>query len=569
MDEGLSLEREIFISYAWGGESESFVDRLDQTFQAQGIRIIRDKRDLGYKGRIKAFMERIGRGKYVIAVIGDKYLKSPNCMFELVQISKNGDFYDRIFPVVLADADIYRPVQRLQYVKHWEQEIKALDEAMKEVSGANLQGFREEIDEYTEIRNTIAEIVSTLKDMNTLTADLHSDADFEALRNAINERMQRDGGFISPQPKPPVIPEKPLVIPTNSHNLAQDQYRQKVRELMNDGEISLRGRKILDHLRGVKNLTPWQAKQLEDLELEPIRTKKRHLESFRQFLIEIIADEYPLGDTANLELTSYQEVLEIDPLDADRIIKTLFTQKEAQIQKQRELEAEQRRQETLKQQEQTRENLWQQVKQQMQGIYQDSAQKYRIDYNSPLWEQLNALPDDLRSERNIDYKPLRDLLKAKKWQEADQETYRIMLRTANQESEEDWLNRESIYNFPCADLRTIDQLWVKYSQGHFGFSVQKQIWLKCGGTLDGEAERKLGDALAWREKGEWKFNMVYNLSTSVLAHLPSGTWMEWVKDPNTSPEVHLPVNHLWGQDMRSKVWVYCAIFFSCAENCNL
>ena len=76
------FEKEIFISYAWGGESEEFVNNLDQILLSKGIKIIRDKRELGYKGLIKAFMERIGRGKCVIAVISEKYLKSPNCMFE-------------------------------------------------------------------------------------------------------------------------------------------------------------------------------------------------------------------------------------------------------------------------------------------------------------------------------------------------------------------------------------------------------------------------------------------------------------------------------------------------------
>ncbi|MBD2510555.1 leucine-rich repeat domain-containing protein [Nostoc muscorum FACHB-395] len=183
------FEKEIFLSYAWGGESEQFVNQLDETLQAKGIKIIRDKRDLGYKGLIKAFMERIGRGKCAIAVISDKYLKSPNCMFELVQIAKNGEFYNRIFPIVLADAQIYKPVARLKYIKHWEDQIKELDEAMKGVSAANLQGFREEIDQYTEIRNTIAELTNLLKDMNTLTPDIHSKSDFEELLNAIAQRL--------------------------------------------------------------------------------------------------------------------------------------------------------------------------------------------------------------------------------------------------------------------------------------------------------------------------------------------------------------------------------------------
>jgi hypothetical protein len=183
------FEKEIFISYAWGGESEKFVDHLDRTMQTKGVKIVRDKRDLGYKGQIKAFMERIGRGKCVIAVISEKYLKSPNCMFELVQIAKNGEFHDRIFPIVLVDAQIYDPLSRLKYIKLWEDKKKELNEAIKEVGAEFLQGIREEIDQYTDIRNTIAELTNLLKDMNTLTPDIHSQSEFEALLKAIENRL--------------------------------------------------------------------------------------------------------------------------------------------------------------------------------------------------------------------------------------------------------------------------------------------------------------------------------------------------------------------------------------------
>ncbi|MFM6508212.1 MAG: GUN4 domain-containing protein, partial [Dolichospermum sp.] len=81
----------------------------------------------------------------------------------------------------------------------------------------------------------------------------------------------------------------------------------------------------------------------------------------------------------------------------------------------------------------------------------------------------------LKSDVGMDYNKLRDLLKAEKWQEADKETRRVMLAVAKRE-EKGWFNVESIDNFPCADLRTIDQLWVKYSDGKFGFSVQKRIY---------------------------------------------------------------------------------------------
>ena len=167
------LEQAVFVSYGWGGESEEIVNQVDQALQARGIKIVRDKRDLGYKGSISEFMERIGRGMCVIVVLSDKYLRSPNCMFELVEIAKHKDFYDRVFPIVLGDADIYNPVNRLKYIKYWEDKLSELDQAMKSVGSANLQGIREEIDSYDEIRDRISGLTSTLKDMNTLTPDMH------------------------------------------------------------------------------------------------------------------------------------------------------------------------------------------------------------------------------------------------------------------------------------------------------------------------------------------------------------------------------------------------------------
>ncbi|HIK04987.1 MAG TPA: toll/interleukin-1 receptor domain-containing protein [Trichormus sp. M33_DOE_039] len=182
----LAYETEIFISYAWGGDSETYVNSLDQLLQSQGITIVRDKRNLGYKGLIKTFMEKIGRGKCVIAVISDKYLKSPNCMFELVQIAKNGNFYNRIFPIVLPDAKIFDPSERADYVIHWEIKIQELETKIKTLSSsANVPSLRRSIDEYAEIRATIDGLVDIIQDMNTLTPDIHSESDFEDLLQAI------------------------------------------------------------------------------------------------------------------------------------------------------------------------------------------------------------------------------------------------------------------------------------------------------------------------------------------------------------------------------------------------
>jgi hypothetical protein len=91
----------------------------------------------------------------------------------------------------------------------------------------------------------------------------------------------------------------------------------------------------------------------------------------------------------------------------------------------------------------------------------------------------------MRSEVGMDYAPLRDLLAAGLWFDAYQETKRVMRTVAREKvgyMNEGRLYIEHIQQFPCLDLRTIDQLWGDYSNGHFGFSVQKRIYQSLGGT---------------------------------------------------------------------------------------
>jgi hypothetical protein len=186
-----NFEQVVFISYAWGGESEDIVNEIDVSLGKRGIKIIRDKRDLGYKGSIKEFMERIGQGNCVVVVISDKYLRSANCMFELVEIAENRQFHDRIFPIVMADANIYDPIKRLNYVKYWEEKKAELAEAMKSVDPAHLEGIRDDIDTYDRIRDDVSGLISVLKDMNTLTPEMHKGTDFLAICRAIETRMKR------------------------------------------------------------------------------------------------------------------------------------------------------------------------------------------------------------------------------------------------------------------------------------------------------------------------------------------------------------------------------------------
>ena len=109
--------------------------------------------------------------------------------------------------------------------------------------------------------------------------------------------------------------------------------------------------------------------------------------------------------------------------------------------------------------------------------------------------------DDLSSDRGIDYTRLRDLLAGRNWLDADDETYLVMLQVVGSK-DGDWIESEELLNFKSTDLRTIDSLWVKYSNGRFGFSVQKKIYLEVGGIADGEfykeAWLRFGSRVGWR-----------------------------------------------------------------------
>ena len=147
-----------------------------------------------------------------------------------------------------------------------------------------------------------------------------------------------------------------------------------------------------------------------------------------------------------------------------------------------------------------------------------------------LQEQIRALKVEvsLKSEKGIDYTKLRDLLAAGKWFEADQETGLLMCQAAGRESE-GWLRSFELDNFPCEDLRTINQLWLQHSDGKFGFSIQKKIYESLAGTREdnksGSVWKKFGVLVGWRKGGFWLHydDLTFNKSAPT-AHLPSVLW---------------------------------------------
>ncbi|ELS04076.1 putative NTPase (NACHT family) [Xenococcus sp. PCC 7305] len=130
------------------------------------------------------------------------------------------------------------------------------------------------------------------------------------------------------------------------------------------------------------------------------------------------------------------------------------------------------------------------------------------------------------------YQALLNYLANGRWREADEETRKVMLKVADRE-EQGLLNEESIKNFPCGDLRMIDQLWVKYSKGKFGFSVQKEIYESLGGdtrSYNREVFEKFYDRVGWKQGGDWVSYGDYTFNLyAPHGHLPyrGGDWVSY------------------------------------------
>jgi GUN4-like len=111
-------------------------------------------------------------------------------------------------------------------------------------------------------------------------------------------------------------------------------------------------------------------------------------------------------------------------------------------------------------------------------LWLTSTNPYLLE--NPTW--LFSKPSDdtiiesLSSAKNVNYRPLRSLLQAKQWEDADKETQRSLAKTLSPiRSNLLILRAKEIQKIPCTDLLTVDLLWIKFSYGRFGFSVQKRI----------------------------------------------------------------------------------------------
>ncbi|HEX4960322.1 MAG TPA: leucine-rich repeat domain-containing protein [Thermoanaerobaculia bacterium] len=192
--------QEVFISYAWGDDKtpegklrEQAAEALYSALEQDGFQPERDRDHMRSGELISAFIRRLTRADLVVAVISDKYLRSPYCMYEIYKLWQrcqgDADLLTRcLVPIVLPEVKVGDVEDRAPYLRYWstrKANLEALRRDLDNLSSASV----EEIRLVQEFAHHVDEILLFLKDaLMPNKLEVHFEDGFQAVREALRRR---------------------------------------------------------------------------------------------------------------------------------------------------------------------------------------------------------------------------------------------------------------------------------------------------------------------------------------------------------------------------------------------
>ncbi len=133
----------------------------------------------------------------------------------------------------------------------------------------------------------------------------------------------------------------------------------------------------------------------------------------------------------------------------------------------------------------------------------------------------------LQSSMGVDYTLLQQLLAKQDFQAADKLNNQKLCELAGADAVgRKWIYFTEVEQLPSLDLQTIDTLWQIHSEGKFGFSIQREIWL--GSSKDWS---KLWSKIAWKSGNNWtRYPGAFTWDlTAPRGHLPLSNQLRGVR----------------------------------------
>lgn len=172
----------MFVSYCQ--KDFIYADNIDLYFKNKGITIHRDVRDISDWESIREYMGTIRDMDYAVLIISDNYLKSFNCMYEVLEVMKEKDYMNKIFPVVV-ETSIYPSAGRIPYIKYWQDKYKELKEQISQIDIVNAGNIINDLKKTQNIVLSMDEFLAKVADMNN--------PNVSDVNRAIEDKLQENG----------------------------------------------------------------------------------------------------------------------------------------------------------------------------------------------------------------------------------------------------------------------------------------------------------------------------------------------------------------------------------------
>ncbi|MDB9314467.1 GUN4 domain-containing protein [Spirulina sp. CS-785/01] len=148
----------------------------------------------------------------------------------------------------------------------------------------------------------------------------------------------------------------------------------------------------------------------------------------------------------------------------------------------------------------------------------------KLDSHEPSLSGVRSQADPQKAAAKpvVDFSKLQKYLEAEKWQEADWESAKIMLKAVEREKQ-GYLIPANLDKFPCQILEKINRFWLTASRGRFSLSYQKQLYTSLGGTrfLHPPIWRKFAQQMGWYAEGRWlQYDELDFSLDAPVGHLP-------------------------------------------------
>ena len=119
---------------------------------------------------IKEYMHSVRYMDYTILLISDAYLRSRNCMYEVLELMRDRMYKDKIFPAVVSK-EIYNPVVVANYVKYWQDEQQQLEAQLSNLRIQYLGNLNQKLKMIQDIASNTADFLDLIGDMNNPDID--------------------------------------------------------------------------------------------------------------------------------------------------------------------------------------------------------------------------------------------------------------------------------------------------------------------------------------------------------------------------------------------------------------